>query len=448
LWLARNFRHKRRGWKGKNLPEWFFKIDKERFFAFLEGWIDADGYRDKMGRVTITTKEKNLAMMAQLIALKFGKIIGIKKLRINDKTYYKLILTKNNKLARIENGKLFVKIRKLEEIKPDPRINLYNFQVEEDESYCTTLVTLHNCQIHKKDDKIWVFTRRLENVTEQFPDIVELTRKGLKVKECIVEGEAIAIDSKTNIPMPFQVLSQRIHRKYDIEKMAKQIPIQVNLFDVVYADKKILISKPFIERRKFLEKIIKPIPEKFQLAKQIISDNLKELEKFYHEALNAKQEGIFLKVLSSPYIFGRHVGGWYKIKPIMETLDLVIIGAEWGTGTRTKWLSSYVLACRDPDTGDFLACGMMGTGLTEDQFQLMTDTLKPLIVKEKGRKVYLKPKIVVEVAYQEIQKSPNYESGFALRFPRLVRVREDKSPEEADSIERVKELFKSQGKAG
>ncbi len=303
-------------------------------------------------------------------------------------------------------------------------------------------------QIHKKGNKVWIFTRRLENITKQFPDIVELTRKGLKAEECIVEGEALAVDPKTNIPMPFQVLSQRIHRKYEIEKMMKQIPIQVNLFDVVYVDRKILISKPFVERRKMLEKIVNIIPKKFQLAKQIISDNLKDLEKFYHEALNAKQEGIFLKVLNSPYVFGRHVGGWYKIKPIMETLDLVIVGAEWGTGTRAKWLSSYVLACRDPDTGDFLRCGMMGTGLTEDQFKLMTETLKPLILKERGREVYLKPKVVVEVAYQEIQKSPNYESGFALRFPRLVRVREDKSPEEADTIDRIKELFKSQGRAG
>jgi DNA ligase-1 len=300
------------------------------------------------------------------------------------------------------------------------------------------------CQ--KKGEKIWLFTRRLEEVTPQFPDIVELCRKGLKAEECVVEGEALGIDAKTGYPLPFQVLSQRIHRKYDIEKMVKEIPVQVNLFDVVYVDGKMLLDKTLLERRKILEKIVNEIPGKFQLAKQIVTDDIKKLEEFYHEALNAKQEGIFLKVLDSTYVFGRHVGGWYKIKPIMETLDLVIVGAEWGTGARAKWLSSYVLACRDPDTGKFLPCGMMGTGLTEEQFESMTEVLKELIISQKGRVAKIKPKIVVEVGYQEIQKSPNYESGFALRFPRLIRIRDDKSPEEADTIERVKNLFESQAR--
>jgi DNA ligase-1 len=304
------------------------------------------------------------------------------------------------------------------------------------------------CQIQKKNDKVWVYTRRLEDVTKQFPDIVEFCKKGLKSNECIVEGEALGIDTKTGLPLPFQMLSQRIHRKYDIEKMVKKIPVQIHLFDVIYLEGKTLLDKPFKERRKILKSIVKPIPKKFELAKQLVTNDVKKAEAFYKEALNAKQEGVFLKVLDSSYVFGRHVGGWYKIKPIMETLDLVIVGATLGEGSRAKWLSSYVLACRDPDTGKFLPCGMMGTGLTEEQFQLMTDTLKELIIEEKGREVKLRPKIVVEVAYQEIQKSPNYESGLALRFPRLIRIREDKGLDEVDTIERVNELFKSQGRAG
>jgi len=303
-------------------------------------------------------------------------------------------------------------------------------------------------EIMRKGDKICIFTRRLEEVTDQFPDIVELCRKGLKVDECIVEGEVLGINPKTGTPLPFQFLSQRIHRKYDIEKMAKEIPVQINLFDIVYLDGEALFDKPFKERRKLLEKSVKIIPKKLQLAKQIVSGDVKELEKFYKEALDAKQEGLFLKVIDSKYVFGRHVGGWYKIKPIMETLDLVIVGATWGEGARTNWLSSYVLACMDPDSGKFLSCGMMGTGLTEEEFELMTETLKPLIVSEKGKDVVLKPKIVVEVGYQEIQKSPNYESGLALRFPKLQRIREDKGPEEADTLERVRRLYESQGREG
>jgi DNA ligase-1 len=299
-------------------------------------------------------------------------------------------------------------------------------------------------QLHKKGDKIWVFTRRLEDVTKQFPDIVKLARKGLKAKECIVEGEALGIDPKTGYPLPFQILSQRIHRKYEIEKMTKQIPIQVNLFDIVYLNGKTLFNKPLKERWEILKKNVKQIPNKFQLAKHIVTDNIKKLEEFYRDALNAKQEGIFLKVLNAPYIFGRHVGGWYKIKPVMETLDLAVVGAYWGEGARAKWLTSYLLACRDPDTGEFLECGKMSTGLTEKEYQEMTKLLKPLIISSKGKFVEVKPKIVLEVAYQEIQRSPNYPSGFALRFPRFVRFRPEKSPEEVDTLERVNKLFKAQ----
>ncbi len=302
-------------------------------------------------------------------------------------------------------------------------------------------------QCHKKNDKIWIYTRRLENVTTQFPDIVKLVKDGIKSEECIIEGEALGID-KSGKPTPFQVLSQRIHRKYDIDKMVKEIPVQVNLFDIVYLDGKLLLNKPLKERREILEKIVKPIPDKFQLSKQVVSDDPKELEKFYIEALNARQEGIFLKVLSSPYIFGRHVGGWYKIKPVMETLDLVVVGATWGEGARAKWLTSYELACRDPDTGKFLRCGMMSTGLTEAEYKTITQTLKPLIIEEKGRTVKVKPKVVIEVKYQEIQKSSNYESGMALRFPALSKFREDKGSNEVDTLERVKKLYESQGRAG
>ncbi|HKZ45223.1 MAG TPA: ATP-dependent DNA ligase [archaeon] len=303
-------------------------------------------------------------------------------------------------------------------------------------------------QCQKQGDNIWLFTRREEEVTKQFPDLVELFRKGLKANECIVEGEVLGINPKTGSPLPFQFLSQRIHRKYEIQKMIKEIPVQMNLFDVVFLEGKTLFDKPFTERRNILEKIVKPIPGKFGLTEQLITDDIKTAEKFYKKALAAKQEGLMLKVLDSSYVFGRHVGGWYKIKPTMETLDLVIVGATWGEGSRAKWLTSYELACRDPDTGRFLRCGMMSTGLTEEEYKMMTDTLKHLVLEEKGRTVKVKPKIVIEVKYQEIQESPNYESGFALRFPALQRIRFEKGPEEADDIARVEELFKSQGMRG
>ena len=300
-------------------------------------------------------------------------------------------------------------------------------------------------QVHKQENKIWLFTRREEDVTKQFPDLVELCRKALRPNECIVEGEVLGVNSKGQ-PLPFQVLSQRIHRKHDIERVVKEIPIQMNLFDVVFVEGKMLFNKPFKERRKILEQIVKIIPNNFQIAEEIVTDDLKKAQKFYKKSLEDKQEGVMMKVLDSTYVFGRHVGGWYKVKPMMETLDLVIIGATWGEGTRANWLTSYNLACRDSDTGKMLECGMMSTGLTEEEYNQMTDTLKPLISIEKGRTVKVNPKIVLEVGYEEIQKSTNYKSGFALRFPRFIRLRPEKGPEEADTIERVEELYKSQGK--
>lgn len=303
-------------------------------------------------------------------------------------------------------------------------------------------------QIHKKGDKVWVYTRRLEDVTHQFPDLVKMMKESVKAEECVIEGEALAINPKTSEPMPFQSLSQRVQRKYEIEKMVREIPIQMNVFDAIFVDGELLVNRPFVERRNILQKIIKQIPGKVQLAKQITTDDLKDAEKFYRSALEARQEGVMLKVLDSSYVFGRHVDGWIKIKPVMETLDLVIIGATWGEGARANWLTSFVLACKDPKTDKFLECGMMSTGLTEDEYKEMTKTLKPLIVNEKGKDVKVKPKVVIEVAYQEIQKSTNYSSGFALRFPAFKNLRPDKGAGDADTIARVKKLYASQGRAG
>ncbi|MFH1978608.1 MAG: ATP-dependent DNA ligase [Candidatus Aenigmatarchaeota archaeon] len=302
--------------------------------------------------------------------------------------------------------------------------------------------------IHKKGDKIWLYTRRLEDVTKQFPDLVELVKKGLKADDCVIEGELLGIDQKTGKPLPFQSLSQRIKRKYDIDKAMKDIPIQANLFEIVQLDGKMLFDLSLTERRKILESVIKEIPGKFQIAEQLITKDLKKAEEFYKRALNANQEGVMVKNLDATYQPGRRVGYWLKVKPIMETLDLAIIGATWGTGKRTGWLGSLILGCRDPKTGEFLECGMIGTGIKEKgegvTFDQLTEMLKPYVISEKGNEIRIKPKIIVEIAYEEIQKSPNYASGFALRFPRLVKLREDKGPLDTDSTERVIKIYSKQ----
>ncbi|MBU0530788.1 MAG: ATP-dependent DNA ligase [Candidatus Aenigmatarchaeota archaeon] len=303
--------------------------------------------------------------------------------------------------------------------------------------------------IHKKGDKINLFTRRMENVTKQFPDVVNLVIKSVKSDSCVIEGEMLGMDSKANKSMPFQFLSQRIRRKYDIEKLAEKIPVQVNLFDIVLLDDEMLFDVPLKERYKKLLQIIKIIPGKFQIAKQLITNDLKKAEAFYKDALENNQEGVMVKNLDAFYQPGRRVGYWLKVKPIMETLDLAVIGATWGMGKRTGWLGSLILGCRDPDSDEFLECGMLGTGIKEKgegtTFEELTEMLRPYIISESGSSLKISPKIIIEVAYEEIQKSPTYTSGYALRFPRLIRLRTaDKGPEDADDLTRLISLYKKQ----
>jgi len=303
--------------------------------------------------------------------------------------------------------------------------------------------------VHKKGDKIWLYTRRLENVTAAFPDVVEVCRKALNAKDCIVEGEALAIDPKTKRPQPFQRLSQRIKRKYEIEKTIKEIPVNLHVFDIIHLNGKTFLDRTLAERFEALKKVLKPIPGKIEFARRLETTDLKEADKFYKSALDAGQEGLIIKNLDAFYTPGRRVaGGWLKVKPIMETLDLAIVGATWGTGKRTGWLGSLILGVRDPETGKFLECGMLGTGIKEKKakpedvtLEDMTKMLKPYITGQSGHDVKIKPKIIIEVAYEEIQKSPTYLSGYALRFPRFIQLRPDKGPDEADDLERMKALF-------
>jgi DNA ligase-1 len=306
--------------------------------------------------------------------------------------------------------------------------------------------------IHKDGQKIWIFTRRMEDVTAAFPDLVELAKANIKADSAILDAETIGINPKTGRPVPFQMLSTRIKRKYEIERAIKEIPIQVNLFDIVFLEGKSLFDKTLEERRKILEKIVKVVPGKFQIAQSLITKDLKKAETFYKMAQQAGQEGLIVKNLDAKYVPGRRVaGGWLKVKPTLENLDLAIIGGLWGTGKRTGWIGSFVLGCRDPETGKFLECGMLGTGVKEKKikpddvtFEDMTKMLRPYIEMEKGHHIKIKPKIVIEVAYEEIQKSPAYASGYALRFPRFIRLRPDKGPEDVDTIERIEKLFAMQ----
>jgi DNA ligase-1 len=194
---------------------------------------------------------------------------------------------------------------------------------------------------------------------------------------------------------------------------------------------------PLVDRRKKLEEAC----DKSIVAAQMITDDPGVIENIYKEALSAGHEGVMLKNPGSVYSPGKRGKNWLKLKPIMETLDLVVIGGEWGEGRRTKFIGSYLLACRDPDTDRLLPIGRVATGITDEQLEEMTNLFKDLVISESSNHLEFEPKIVFEVAFEEIQKSPNYGSGYALRFPRLVNMRSDKSLEDADSIERVEQLY-------
>jgi DNA ligase-1 len=303
-------------------------------------------------------------------------------------------------------------------------------------------------QVHKKNGKVVIFTRRLDNVTLQFPEIVKYVKDDVKADSFILDAESVGFDKKTGKYLAFQNISQRIRRKYDIEKMAKDYPVELNVFDVLYYNGKNVIKEPFEKRREIIEKIINPEKRRIVLAKKLVTSDLKKANEFYAEALQKGNEGIMMKKLDAIYKPGSRVGYGVKVKPVMESLDLVIVGAEWGTGKRAGWLTSLHLACIDED-GNFLTIGKVGTGMKEKEsegvtFQQITDLLKPIVISEKGKIVKVKPQIVIEINYEEIQKSPTYTSGYALRFPRLINVREDKPPEEASDLDMVEELYHSQ----
>ena len=301
--------------------------------------------------------------------------------------------------------------------------------------------------IHKKKNEIILFTRSLENVTKQFPEVVDYVKKHVKGDSLILDSEAVGFDKKTKKYTDFQAISQRIRRKYDIDQLKEKLPIELNIFDILYYDGKSLLDEPFEKRAQLIRKIVKNIPYKIIASKQIITGNEKKAIEFYKKALKDNQEGVMMKNLNSPYRPGRRVGNMVKMKPEERDLDLVITGAEYGAGKRSGWLSSFILSCKG-DKG-YLKVGKVGTGIKEKSeegisFDELTKLLQPLVKKEKGKKIEIKPKIVVAVTYQEIQKSPNYDSGFALRFPRFTALRPDKPLSEITTLDEVKKDFENQ----
>jgi DNA ligase-1 len=296
-------------------------------------------------------------------------------------------------------------------------------------------------QAHKKGDRIRIYSRRLSEVTDSVPDIVAQVQCGIKADEAVVEGEAVA-QGGNGRPLPFQDLMRRFTRVHNIEDKTKQIPFRLYLFDIMYLDGEVLIDKPYKERWEILHQTVDPT----LLAPRTVTGSVDEAQKLLDASMRAGHEGLMAKALDSEYAPGVRGKKWYKIKPY-ETLDLVITAAEWGYGRREGWLSNYHLAALDEDTGEYLSLGKTFKGLTDQEFQEITQRLQALKTRETEYTVYVRPSIVVEVAYNEIQRSPHYKSGYALRFARILHIRDDKGPSEADTLDRVKILYQQQFEA-
>ena len=286
-----------------------------------------------------------------------------------------------------------------------------------------------------------VFTRRLADVTAQFPDVVD-AMAGFDADSYIVEGEVVAYDPDTGEPVPFQQLSRRIKRKHDVERLVEDVPVVIYLFDLLSLDGESLLERSLVDRVGVLEERLTERERALERMPNRRSREPDRVREFYQDALAAGHEGVMVKTADAAYQPGNRVGYTRKVKPTMESLDLAVTRAMWSEGRRSNNLGRLYLACRDGD--GFREVGRLSTGFTDDQLADLTARLEPHILEEDGRDVDLEPTEVLEVAYEEIQESPEYDSGYALRFPRFEGFRDDLDVGDADTLERVESLYESQ----
>lgn len=293
-------------------------------------------------------------------------------------------------------------------------------------------------QLHRVDEQVRIYSRNLSDVTASLPDVVAQIKHSTFAPECILEGEAVAVDAQGR-PLPFQHLMRRFRRKYDIDAAVREIPVQLHLFDALYVNGDSLVDMPYRDRWSALEQASGGL----NLVRRIIPKTTEEAQAFAETSHRDGHEGVMAKDLSSTYTPGVRGKSWLKLKHIMS-LDLVIVAADWGYGRRHGWLSNYHLAALDGDTGEFLVIGKTYKGLRDVEFQAMTERLLSLERSRQQSTVFVRPHLVVEVLFNEIQASNQYKSGLALRFARITRLRDDKTPSQADSIRTVRQLYEQQ----
>ena len=322
-------------------------------------------------------------------------------------------------------------------------------------------------QIHKQANEVVLFSRRLENITQYYPDIVENVKKSLSVNEGVFEAEIVPVNENTGEFLPFQELMHR-RRKYKLEKAISQYPITVNFFDVLYFDKKDCLNLEYSERRKILEKLVNE-DDFSKLVPMLLVKNENEIEDFLENSINSGCEGLMLKTLDAPYRAGARGSNWLKLKreyrnELGDSLDLIVIGAYFGRGRRTGLYGTLLLATYNPGKDNFPSICKVGTGFTDESldqlYQILSNkiTLKKnsRVVSEMEADVWFEPELVLEIVASEITLSPIHKtglnlirkgSGFALRFPKFTgKIRYEKAVEDASTDEEVLTLYKGQSK--
>jgi DNA ligase-1 len=291
-------------------------------------------------------------------------------------------------------------------------------------------------QIHKQGEVVRIWSRRLTEVTASLPEVVGIAQRALRAQTAILDGEVVAAGPDGR-PLPFQELMRRFRRVHEVEQLAGRVPLVLHLFDCLLLDGRSLVDEPYEVRWAALERVTGGA----YLARRMVTGDGAAARAFLAEALAAGHEGVMAKDLASPYAPGSRGKRWFKIKPA-ETVDCVIIAADWGSGRRRGWLSNYHLAVRDG--AGFAPVGKTFKGLTDEEFRAMTARLQALCERDDGHTVTVRPRVVVEVAYNEIQRSPQYASGYALRFARIVRIREDKDSLGATTLAELRALYEKQ----
>ncbi len=295
-------------------------------------------------------------------------------------------------------------------------------------------------QIHcdRRKAQVKIFSRHLSEVTPSLPELMEWAQTMITADSFIAEGEVVPVNAAGK-PLPFQELMRRFRRVHQIAETQQDVPVKLYLFDLLYLNGASLIDQPYQERWQKLAEIC----DQSLLAERLVASDKTSAEEFLQKAMQSGHEGLMAKDLTSLYQPGARGKKWFKIK-LADTLDLVVVAADWGYGRRTGWLSNYHLAVRDDESGEFLLVGKTFKGLTDAEFKWMTENLQRLKTSETNFTVQVRPQIVVEVAYNEIQRSPHYRSKLALRFARIKRIREDKAPEQCDSLGRLQQLYEKQ----